>query len=128
MPPIGIRRVLVVDDDHQIAQVMAAAVRMACDEVVVVGTMRECLSIVRTKLFALVLLDLVLPDSHAYATLECVPRIKAAGVPRVMCVTGTDVGDSLRAAATEAGAEGIITKDVGFIPNLARLFSSAQLA
>lgn len=122
MAPIGTRRVLVVEDDPAVAEVMGAIMRIVADEIVIAGSLRGCMECVATKTFSLVLLDLMLPDSRAYNTIAAIPAIKAAGVPRVVCVTASDVGYSLLAEAREAGAEDILSKNNGLHRKLTALF------
>lgn len=124
MSPVGTRRVLIIDDDPQMAEVMAALLRMACDEIAIVGTLRDGLRLIQTKAFAVVLLDLMLPDSRADRTLAAIPEFRAAGVPRVVCVTGSDFGDEVRATAAENGAEAVWQKNAELARHLAGLFSA----
>lgn len=122
MAPIGYRRVLICDDDPHVAQTMAAVMRLVCDEVCIVGTLTACMAIISTKKFALLILDLMLPDSRSYDTLDAIPRIREAGIPRVVVVTGSEVGESIRASAAENGAEDVLTKTAGLDRQLRALF------
>lgn len=122
MAPIGTRRVLIVDDDEQIALVMAALLRLQCDEVVVAGTLGGAFGIVRSRAFAVVLLDLILPDSTAERTIEAIPMLIRQGAPRVICITGGDFGIGVRAAAVGNGAQAVWSKDAELPGRIARLF------
>lgn len=111
MAPIGIRRVLIVDDDPQAAQLLSAIMRLVCDEVVIAGSLAECFLALRARAVALVVLDLCLPDSNGYDTMQSVPEIKAAGGRRVVAVTGTAIGDVLTSMAEETGVEALFSKN-----------------
>ena len=124
MAPIGIRRVLIVDDDAQMTQIMAAVLRISCDEIVTVGTLAAALLAARTKAFALVLLDLFLPDSPGLKTLESIGEFTAAGVPRVVCITGAEITPEIRDAAKLYGAEQVISKNDQMAHHLRALFAS----
>ncbi len=122
MSPVGTRRVLIVDDDEHIAEVMASLLRIACDEIVIARNLADALGLVRSKAFSVVLLDLILPDSRAERTLAAIPAIRGAGVPRVICVTGGDFGAEVRATAAELGAEAVWQKSPDLARQLAGLF------
>jgi CheY-like chemotaxis protein len=127
--PVGIRRILIVDDDPQAAQLLSAIMRMVCDEVVVATTLRECFSALQARAVALVVLDLFLPDSNGHQTIQAVPQIKAAGARRVVAVTGMEIADNMRALARENGVEELISKnDPQFSTRLRALFDAPPSA
>lgn len=119
------RRVLIVDDDEQIADVMAAVVRMSCGETVVVGTLRGAFESLTVRSFTVVLLDLMLPDSRAIETLKAIPALKLAGAQRVIGVTGGRTTEYIIQLAITLGAEKLIAKtDVMFCDHLKSLFAT----
>jgi DNA-binding response OmpR family regulator len=104
-------RVLVVEDDADLSEVMADALAGDGHAVVVAANGREALNALAEKPFDLVLLDIALgpgPDG-----VEVCRRIRAAGDPaHVVAVTARD-GEADAVLALEAGADDYVTKPVG---------------
>lgn len=105
------RRVLVVDDDRQLAELLCAAVRLASGEPVAVERLGEALVEIRREPFALVLLDLRLPDATPEMTIKSIWRLTEAGARRVVVITGSPVSEALEAACIEAGAHAVLGKN-----------------
>lgn len=103
-------RVLVVEDDEHIAHLMAAVLQLVSKEVVMERTLHRAFEAVRAQPFAIVLLDLALPDSHMIATIAAIPSLKRAGGVRVVVVTGAPIDDYMRQTLMEAGSDDIISK------------------
>jgi DNA-binding response OmpR family regulator len=105
-------RVLVVEDERQIAHVIAAVVAKEADQVVIADTLRSAWWEISQRAFDLVLLDLHLPDSSIGNSVMAIRSFLEAGVHRVVIVTGAKVDDDFTAFAMEAGASGVICKGV----------------
>lgn len=111
-PPL---RVLIVEDDAMIAEIIAAIIWSGCTEVRIVGTIRDAKETILGSHFSTVLLDLTLPDSTIENSLASVGVMKRLGVPRVVIITASPIDERLRRAAEGAGADEIIGKDaIGF--------------
>lgn len=78
--------ILIVDDDAQISRMLEKFVVKWGYRAEVAGTGEEALAQIRRKVFDLVLLDIVLPDTHAR---ELIPKLKRAwaGI-RLVTMTG----------------------------------------
>lgn len=112
-------RVLVVEDDRQIAEVLSAAVAMCGADATIAGTLAEALGAAARTRFALVLLDLGLPDSRFPETLAAISDFHARDAADVVIITGIEVTPTVRALALEAGAAAVIEKaDQGFATKL----------
>ncbi len=106
-------RVLVVEDDEQVAHVIAAVIAKEADEVIMAGTMRRAWFEVNRATFDLVLLNLHLPDSSLANSINSIRALLAAGAHRVVIVTAADVDAELVAYANDAGASSVISKNCG---------------
>lgn len=122
MAPVGLRRVLIVDDDPLVAEVLASIMQMVSDEVVTVDTLKKCMEAVTLGPFALVLLDLMLPDSRSYKTLEAISKIKEMGGRRVVVITGAEIGAAFLADAKQRGAETVLSKNNDLHKSMSALF------
>jgi two-component system response regulator AdeR len=99
--------VLVLDDDHAIAQV-AAAVLVDGYEVIAAGHLEEALRMVEAERPDLILVDLDLPGADPAQLVTRLRRSAADGLP-VLAMSATD--DHLtRDRALAAGATGFIPK------------------
>lgn len=115
------RRILVVEDDPLIAEIMATVVRQACGYVETVGTMGAAKAALNGPGFDVVLLDLQLPDSNSERTIASIADLKRLGARNVIIVTGSPVDDRLLQAGLDAGALDVMGKDVDLKERLARL-------
>ena len=79
-------RVVIVDDDAQISQMLEKFIVKWGYRAEVAGTGKEALERIRNKVFDLVLLDIVLPDIHGR---DLIPQLKRAwaGI-RIVTMTG----------------------------------------
>lgn len=108
-------RVLIIDDDALIAEIIAAILVAECDGVRhtrIVGTMLRALEMLSAEQWDIVILDLQLPDSDPTHTLSRVPEIKAHGVDVVLAVTGYEITNRLREFGLSNGADDVVSKDV----------------
>jgi CheY-like chemotaxis protein/anti-sigma regulatory factor (Ser/Thr protein kinase) len=95
---LPLKLVLVIDDDPNIHALARHALRETAD-VVACATATEGLSVLATRPFDLVLLDLGLPDIHG---LDVLSRLRQAGQQtRVVVITADDTSESLLRAISE---------------------------
>lgn len=105
-----LRRVLIVDDDPAIANLLAADVCGICDEVVIAGDMHEAKDRLVGRNFSHVLLDLLLPDSGVIATLSDVRHFLTHGVSHVVIMTGAFINPGIEKSTEQSGARAILSK------------------
>ncbi len=105
-------RVLVVDDDGRIRELLESTLRFAGFDVAVAGTGRECLDAVVERAPDLILLDVMLPDLDGFELVRLL-RSRRDPVPVVFLTARDAVGD--RIAGLGIGADDYVTKpfDVG---------------
>jgi len=86
-------RILVVDDEPGIADVVSASLRLAGNETDIVASGIEALRAVRTDRYGLVVLDVMLPDLDGF---EVCARLRAEGfdLPVLFLTARTDSGDA----------------------------------
>jgi two-component system, cell cycle response regulator CtrA len=107
-------RVLLVEDDVQMAQVLSLMLRSAAATVDQVGTGEEALELARRYDYDIVILDLLLPDVEGY---EVVRRMRAARVETpVLIVSGLP--------RSQAAVRGLLTGADDFV---AKPFDKAEL-
>ena len=109
--------ILVVDDDPQTLRLVRDALAEAGYTPLVTGDHRELAHIVKTEKPALVLLDLILPDTDGIELMERVPEL--ADLP-VVFISGYGRDETV-ARALEAGAEDYIVKPFSPTELLARV-------
>jgi two-component system NtrC family response regulator len=79
-------RILVVDDDDSIREVLTENIQMLSHEAASAGTLSEAMALLEKKAYDLLFLDVLLPDGNG---LDALPRIKAmAHEPEVIVMTG----------------------------------------
>jgi DNA-binding response OmpR family regulator len=99
-------RVLIVDDDEQLAAVLGLALAKEGIDVVTAGSGAECLEILDATRADLVVLDVVLSDLSGWEVLR---RIRARSDIGVMFLTGRD-SDVDKARGLDLGADDYLTK------------------
>lgn len=116
-------RILVVDDEENIAYLVCAALRLEGFEVSSAGTGREALAAIEERRPELVLLDVMLPDLDGF---EVCRRLRADGVwaPVLMLTARDAVAD--RVAGLDAGADDYLAKPFAIDELLARLRALAR--
>jgi two-component system phosphate regulon response regulator PhoB len=103
------QRILIVDDERDIVQVLEFALKQAGFETVTAGDASQALSRVREVLPDLVILDLMLPDLPGTEVCrQLKSSARTAGVPVIMLTARGDEVD--RVVGFELGADDYITK------------------
>lgn len=111
------RRILFVEDDSDIREIVAHGLKNAGFEVVAEGDGRQALVWFRREPFDVVILDIMLPSLNG---LEICRRIRTdSPVPIVMLTARTDTTDVI--AGLEAGADDYVTKPFEIDELIARL-------
>ncbi len=111
------RRILFVEDDSDIREIVAHGLENAGFEVVAEGDGRQALVWFRREPFDVVILDIMLPSLNG---LEICRRIRTESpVPIVMLTARTDTSDVI--AGLEAGADDYVTKPFEIDELIARL-------
>lgn len=110
-------RILIVEDDVRLADVLARELRVAYDTVVV-HTGRDALFRAETETFDLILLDLNLPDMDG---IEVAEQLEGGGAEIVMLTARSDVGSRVR--GLYAGAADYLSKPFEMQELLARVYA-----
>lgn len=111
------RRILFVEDDSDIREIVAHGLKNAGFDVVAEGDGRQALVWFRRGAFNVVVLDIMLPSLNG---LEICRRIRTESpVPIVMLTARTDTSDVI--AGLEAGADDYVTKPFEIDELIARL-------
>jgi two-component system, OmpR family, response regulator len=84
------RRVLVVDDDSTVRDILVAALRQKGLIVDQAEDGREAIDLVREHMYAVVLLDLLMPVADGFEVLKALHGDAAIAPPVVLVVTGAD--------------------------------------
>ncbi|WP_299844718.1 response regulator transcription factor [uncultured Jannaschia sp.] len=111
-------RLLVVEDERDLAGAVADHLRAASHAVDVVATLDEAMGAARAVAYALILLDLALPDGEGLALLRDL-RERGDATP-VLIVTARD-RITERIAGLEAGADDYLVKPYDLDEMLARV-------
>lgn len=119
-------RILLLEDDTDLAEVLALGLRDASYAVDAVGTLAEAEELLGTTAYDVACLDLGLPDGDGLALVERLTRDPHLRRPRrVLVLTARDaVGD--RVDGLDAGADDYLVKPFHFAELLARLRALAR--
>jgi signal transduction histidine kinase/BarA-like signal transduction histidine kinase len=110
LPPTGAgRRVLLVEDDAVVADVIAGLLRQRGHEVEVVGDGLLALAELARASFDVMLLDLDLPVMDGFQVARMVRRMASAAAMPIVAVTARSAGDEGE-AVREAGMDGLLRK------------------
>jgi CheY-like chemotaxis protein len=95
-PKFAAARILVVDDDAGVRQVMCSMLRPAGYEVEVAENGREAIELLRERAFDLVITDLVMPEQEGIETIKQLRRDFPS--VKIIAISGAFGGDYLRIA------------------------------
>jgi CheY-like chemotaxis protein len=84
------RRILVVDDDDDIRQMVQVALRMRTLDVDEARNGAEALALLRDHRYAVVILDLLMPAMDGFAVLDAIHDPASPPPPVVLVVTAAD--------------------------------------
>ena len=102
-------RVLVVDDERAVRDVLTALLNAAGHESAAAANGREALEMLERKQFDVILLDLVMPEQEG---LETIQRLrKRADCPYIVAMSGAFGGEYLRIARS-LGADHMLQKPI----------------
>jgi len=117
-----LRRVFIVDDNHDAAEALAALIGALGHDVRVADNGHDALSVATTWRPDVMLLDIGLPDMDGYEVARRMREIRALDHVQIVACTGYGGDDDLRRMA-EAGFDRHLIKPVG-IAELDTLFSA----
>lgn len=121
MEPVGVgpTRILVVDDDPRVREVLSAMLESAGYDVSLASNGRDAVSILETQRFTAILTDLVMPEQEGIETIKLIrrdyPELK------IIAMSGAFGGDYLRIAGY-LGAHSTLAKPI----NMETLISTLQ--
>lgn len=99
-------KILVVDDEVSILQLMQMTLELEHFEVITSKTGLDALSIIRKEPVDLIILDAMLPDTNGFSL---IPKIKhIADIPIIMLTAKNDINDKI--LGLKLGADDYITK------------------
>jgi DNA-binding response OmpR family regulator len=101
------RRILIVEDEPDIARGLRDALEFEGFDVTAVGTGREGVTVVRDGKPDLVILDLMLPDLNGFVVCEEIRQIHPT-IPIIMLTARSQEADKIR--GLEVGADDYVTK------------------
>jgi DNA-binding response OmpR family regulator len=109
MNPISKQRILVVEDEAKISQIVAAYLRRDGYQVLQAQDGREALDLARAELPDLIVLDLMLPEISGWDVCRELRRNpRTARVPIIMATAREDISD--RIVGLELGADDYVVK------------------
>lgn len=101
--------ILVVDDEPDFVELMTWTLRGAGYEVESAGTGTEALDKAQTKLPAVIILDLMLPELDGRAVCEILRQLPSTATIPIVMVTGCAT-DQCKGIAIQAGVNEYVTK------------------
>lgn len=109
-------RILIVEDDGNIAKMIEATLSMVGYESSICGNGLEAVGRILNEPFDLVLLDVMLPDADGFQVME---RIRGKGTPVIFLTAMQDVTDKVK--GLRMGADDYIVKPFEAVELLARI-------
>jgi DNA-binding response OmpR family regulator len=116
--PVQSRRILVVEDDRDIAYLLNLHLRDLCDEIVQAFDGKSGLALAQTQAFSLIILDLGLPGMDGLEVCRKL-RNQEAYTPILMLTARTSEAD--RVLGLDVGADDYLTKPFGILELVARV-------
>jgi putative two-component system response regulator len=125
-PPVGLRRVLIVDDQPEVRRVCRLALSNEGVAVTEVGTGPDALRETGENLYDLILLDVDLPGMNGEEVMRELRRHPPAPYLKVIMLSGRATGDDLSRILL-AGADDFLTKPFSLIQLRARVQAALRL-
>lgn len=110
------RKILIVEDDENIAKMIAATVSVAGYQYHVCADGKEAVDTILESNYDLILLDIMLPSMDGF---EVIQRIHSKGTPVIFLTAMQDVADKVK--GLHLGAEDYIVKPFEAVELLARI-------
>ena len=101
------RRILIVDDEPAVRDLLSEIVTTCEDEALTVGSAREAISMLARERISLILLDLAMPEITGDQFLSF---IRKKGFKTPVVVVSAHVDEEVEARLKEAGISGIVHK------------------
>ena len=112
------RRILLVEDEHDIAELVALHLRDVCDEIVIADNGHEGMQLATSEVWALVILDLRLPGPDGLEICRAIRRDRPYQ-PVMMLTSKSSELD--RVLGLETGADDYLTKPFSVLELVARV-------
>jgi CheY-like chemotaxis protein len=90
MPSENAKRVLIVDDDRDVRNILGSVLRQRGLDVTVAADGREALAALREHPFAVMVLDLLMPEADGFEVLDELYRSDPKALPVVLVLTGAE--------------------------------------
>lgn len=84
------KRILIVDDDRDVRNILGSVLGQRGLEVTVAATGNEAIAALTEKSFSVVILDLVMPDGDGFDVLGALGRTDPRSLPVVLVLTGAE--------------------------------------
>ena len=111
-------RVLLVEDDTELADILAAGLREHHIDMVLAGDVREGRDRASSGIYDVIVLDVMLPDGNGF---DLCAAVRATGISTpILMLTARDAVDD-RVRGLEAGADDYLTKPFAFRELVARV-------
>jgi DNA-binding response OmpR family regulator len=118
--PTAARRVLLVEDELPVRELLRLHLGLAGFEIEEVGDGRQGLELVRQKPFDLVILDVMLPGLDGISLCRAIRARGLNAATPILMVTARD-GESDKVVGLDSGADDYVTKPFGVRELLARI-------
>ena len=84
------KRILVVDDDRDVRNILETALGQRGLEVVAASNGREAIAALSEQQFSVVILDLLMPEASGFDVLDALGRADVKSLPVVLVLTGAE--------------------------------------
>jgi CheY-like chemotaxis protein len=84
------KRILVVDDDRDVRNILGSVLRQKGLDVSVAADGREALAALADQRFSVVILDLLMPEADGFEVLEALHTMDSKTLPVVLVLTGAE--------------------------------------
>ena len=110
----NVSQILVVDDDYDIAEYLADALRLDDYQVTEAHSGREALDYIQDKPFDLVIMDVMMPELNGFQTCEILKNLPEVQNTPVIFLTGLNDAES-KIRGLQAGASDFLSKPTDMI-------------